>query len=344
MSMLRLLSDDTPQSQDGTPALSRVELTPVEGLRPSRILRTAGEDTPHLRRLAESGTFPPIAVHRPTMRIVDGMHRLRAAMLRGDKFIHARFAGGSLEDAFVLAVQLNGAHGLPLSQADRTAAARRILGSHPHWSDRRIATIAGISPSTVGSLRSRSTSRNAQSNARAGRDGRVRPLDAARGRRRASEYIVDNPDASLRTIASVAGIALATARDVRERLRRGENPVPPKLRASEMRRGIDSPLEPNDAPGPQAPPHPAAATRTTGRPDMPSLRKDPSLRLTESGRSLLSLLSGQQLGEERWHWLAQGVPPHRAADVALFARQCGERWLRFAQEVETRAGADTCPA
>jgi hypothetical protein len=41
-------------------------------------------------------------------------------------------------------MKLNAAHGLPLSLADRKAAARRILGSYSDWSDRSIAAIAGI--------------------------------------------------------------------------------------------------------------------------------------------------------------------------------------------------------
>ena len=70
------------------------------------------------------------------MRVIDGTHRLRAALLRGVDVIDVLYFDGPDADAFVLAVELNHTHGLPLSRADRTAAAERIIGSHPDWSDR----------------------------------------------------------------------------------------------------------------------------------------------------------------------------------------------------------------
>ncbi|WP_369395244.1 hypothetical protein AB5J72_31090 [Streptomyces sp. CG1] len=106
------------------------------------------------------------------MRVVDGAHRLRAVLLRGEEYIEARFTEGTREDAFVLAVRLNSQQGLPLSQADRTAAAERIIVTHPQWSDRRIAGSTGVSPATVAALRRRSGASEAQLNTRAGRDGR----------------------------------------------------------------------------------------------------------------------------------------------------------------------------
>ncbi|GAA4547962.1 ParB/RepB/Spo0J family partition protein [Amycolatopsis samaneae] len=131
-----------------------VETIPVAAVRPSDSPRLEGEDSEHVGRLAGIVTgLPPIVVHRPTMRVVDGMHRLGAAVLRGETRIAARFFEGSAEDAFVLAVGLNTVHGLPLSPADRRAAATRIVGTHPHWSDRTIAAATGLAYTTVASIR-----------------------------------------------------------------------------------------------------------------------------------------------------------------------------------------------
>ncbi|MFC7729983.1 hypothetical protein [Actinomadura keratinilytica] len=69
--------------------------------------------------------LPPILVHRRTMRVVDGMHRLRAARLQGRCEIGVRFVDGPDADVFVAAVRANIGHGLPLSLADREAAAAR---------------------------------------------------------------------------------------------------------------------------------------------------------------------------------------------------------------------------
>ncbi|MEE3922534.1 ParB/RepB/Spo0J family partition protein [Micromonospora sp. BRA006-A] len=122
-----------------------MQLLPIACLRAADSPRLAGEDDLHAQTLAETDApLPPILVHRGTMRVIDGMHRLRAAVLRGETQIAARLFDGTVEAAFVLAVQANVTHGLPLSLADREAAAQRILRSHPHWSDRAVATAAGL--------------------------------------------------------------------------------------------------------------------------------------------------------------------------------------------------------
>ncbi|WP_368858328.1 ParB/RepB/Spo0J family partition protein [Nocardia alni] len=63
-------------------------------------------------------TLPPIIVHRESWHVIDGVHRVRAAQLRGDSTILARLFDGGEADAFVLAVTSNTRHGLPLSSAD----------------------------------------------------------------------------------------------------------------------------------------------------------------------------------------------------------------------------------
>ncbi|MER6222661.1 ParB/RepB/Spo0J family partition protein, partial [Streptomyces sp900105755] len=127
---------------------------PIEALKPSDSPRGLRQDEDHVRKLAESGRdFEPILVHRPTMRVIDGMHRLSAMALRGHREMAVRFFDGSEADAYVLSVQLNVRHGLPLTRAERRLAASRILLSHPHWSDRAIAERTGLSDKTVGKLR-----------------------------------------------------------------------------------------------------------------------------------------------------------------------------------------------
>jgi hypothetical protein len=81
------------------------------------------------------------------------MHRLLAARRRGQETIAARYVDGDEASAFVLAVSANVAHGLPLPLRDRKVAAARILGSHAHWSNRRIALAAGLSDKTVAAIR-----------------------------------------------------------------------------------------------------------------------------------------------------------------------------------------------
>ncbi|MFI8993283.1 transposase [Streptomyces sp. NPDC053542] len=131
-------------------------MIPLRILRPGENIRTHGENQEYITTLAQSPMkLPPIFVHRGTMRILDGMHRLKAAELRGDQSIEVVFFDGDEEDAFVAAVSSNAQHGMPLSFDDRTAAATRILHARPHWPDRTIASVTGLDPRTVHALRGR---------------------------------------------------------------------------------------------------------------------------------------------------------------------------------------------
>lgn len=314
----------------------RTHLVPIGSLLPADSPRLAGEIEEHAQTLAESdAALPPIVVHRATMRVVDGMHRLRAAGLRGDQHIEVHLVEGTAEDAFVLAVKLNAEHGLPLSRQDRTAAAQRIIDSHPHWSDRRIASVTGLSPGAVGALRSRAEAPVAQLPLRTGRDGRTRPVNGAAGRIAASRIITESPGASLREIASRAGVALATARDVRNRMRRGQDPVPPKLRSGEAGCPPPAAADSEAADRPALAPPVVVSESVLAR-----MRRDPSLRMSQTGRALLHLLGSHLLTDEQRQDLIAGVPAHRAADVAHAARLCADRWLQFATDIEVRRGGD----
>ena len=135
--------------------LSPVEVVPVGLLLPADSPR-ARENPEHVRALAASdAVFPPVIVHRATMRVIDGTHRIRASVLRGRKQVPVRFFRGTAQDAFILAVEVNARHGLPLTPADRITAAERIVHSHPHWADRAVATTTGLSVAAVASIRRR---------------------------------------------------------------------------------------------------------------------------------------------------------------------------------------------
>lgn len=295
---------------------SAAERVPVRALLPADSPRVDGENMDHARLLADIETeLPPIVVHRPTMRVVDGMHRLRAAVLRGEEFIDVLYFDGSDADAFVLAVELNRGHGLPLSQADRTAAAARIIASHPEWSNRRIAAVTGMSATTVGAIRRRSTDQSGQLEIRVGRDGRARPNDGARRRERAGEFIMRNPGASLREIAKAAGVSPTTASDVRARLARGETAIPrqrPPLTQVNSRERLVG-MDPSDV--------------------VTNLKRDPSLRFTNAGRALLRLLDACAIESAQWDEITDSVPSHQREAVAQLAKACAESWATFANRL-----------
>lgn len=318
------------EKQDGHGQTVRV---PISAVHLSDSPRSSGENTAHVRALAEvHKPLPPIVVHRQTMRVVDGRHRLLAARCRGEEHIEVRFFNGDQDDAFVLAVSLNTSHGLPLSRDERAAAALRIVRTRPQRSDRAIALITGLSDKTVASIR-RSSARIPPLNARIGRDGRVRPSDAAEGRLRASELFAAKPDASLREIAAEAGIAVATAGDVRRRMTKGENPLPPRQRAAAPRPRAAEPQSVPDGPG--GSPRAVTGDRTLAV-IAQSLRTDPSLRFSEAGRTMLRLLDIHSIARDNWDRLADVVPAHCAPMVAQAAYECVAVWQRFAEQLERR--------
>jgi ParB-like chromosome segregation protein Spo0J len=303
---------------------------PIASIRVADSPRLAGEDEEHTTLLAGvDHELPPIIVHRDTMRVIDGMHRLKAAMLRGRDTIEVNFFDGAEEIAFVLAVEENTRHGLPLSLQDRQAAAERIIGSHPHWSDRAIAKVVGLAAKTVGAIRLRTHGTTPQDGERLGRDGRVRPLNGAEGRRRASEIIESHPDVPLRELAKKAGISPATARDVRERMRRGDDPIPLKQRNQCTGQDTAPPRRSTPRIGRRSP----TRDRTT---ILRSLRRDPSLRLSDSGRSLLRWLENNSSPLEECEQVAAKVPAHCVDLIVEFAVGCAADWIMFSEQIQQR--------
>ncbi|WP_414942619.1 ParB N-terminal domain-containing protein [Amycolatopsis sp. cmx-11-51] len=293
--------------------------------------RIAGESLEHVETLvAASVPLPPIVVHRPSMRVIDGVHRLRAAMLAGRQTIAVRFFEGSAEDAFILAVESNITHGLPLSTADRRQAAERIIATHGRWSDRMIASVVGMSAKTVADIRRGAEAGAAGEFARVGRDGRVRSIDVSSGRRLAHEMITGDPSLSLRQVARAAGISAETVRDVKNRMLRGEDPVLRKRQAKLVGLSADDrPPEHTVARSEVKPPPATVVAR---------LREDPALRLNENGRDLLRLLNIHLVRSEDWNRIIDSVPPHSTETIAELARYCAEKWTEIAFRIE-RKGA-----
>ncbi|MFI6777287.1 transcriptional regulator [Nocardia sp. NPDC050412] len=306
----------------------------VERIRISGTIRVGGVSSRHLGVLAQlPGPLPPIVVHRATMEVIDGVHRLVVARRRKAVSIDVVFFDGAPQEAFVLAIELNSARGLPLSLADRKAAAGRMLADFPEWSNRRLAELAGLSDKTIAALRRGSGAEYSHPTRRIGRDGTAYPMDASARRRRAREFLEADPAASTREIASAAGISPTTAKDVRRRLRVQLGA------ASQYRR--DGEVAPEASPA-------GLVTGSARRPHSPDrtlmahrLRADPSLRFTEVGRKLLRLLAIADPAPEEWQSMADSVPPHCASAVAELARCYAESWASLADSVSRHLGTDT---
>ncbi|MFI0929573.1 ParB/RepB/Spo0J family partition protein [Streptomyces sp. NPDC021012] len=348
--------------------MNLTHLVRIEALLPADSPRLDGLDETHVQRLAEMyASLPPILVHRPTMRVIDGAHRVAAALLKGMDTIEAHYFDGPEQDVFLRAVSANTGHGLPLPLTDRKAAAARILRSHTDLSDRAVAGYTGLDAKTVAAVRRRSTEDAARSNTRIGSDGKPHPLDRTAERLHAAQLMASRPDLPLRAIVKETGLSLGTAHDVRQRLLRGEAPVPGRrvpAPASEPPLPVSGhapagPVAPPPAvespdlpaphtaprqPGPQGPgPQGTGRTRTS----LETLRKlsgDPSLRHSESGRHFLRWLHTHFLVDDSWRQQLETVPPHCTATVAELALQCSQTWRRFAEDLSSRRLTDMAPA
>lgn len=296
--------------------------------------RLSGENSGHVRTLAETQAdlLPPILVHSPSMRVIDGMHRLRAAQLRGEQEIQARLFEGDEGSSYVLAVKSNVEHGLPLSLADRRAAAAAIIHLYPDWSDRMIAATAGVAPKTVTSVRAQCAAGDgspsgqvAQLDTRVGRDGRRRPQNVGERRKLAAKLMRENPRSSLREIARQAGISPETVRSVRSA--EIESAIS-KSQAEESAVSYIGPPSRNKRwPGYRSPNGKKSALNF--------LRADPSFRSTDNGRSLLRLLAFPELVERYGSELTAQIPPHCLEAVAQAAAECAAAWEAFASNTES---------
>lgn len=298
---------------DGSPArpaggVQRYRLT---DLRLTMSPRLEPRDHDHIATLAECiDELPPIVVLEPAKEVVDGLHRVMAARLRGRELIDGVAFIGSAQDAYVEAVRANIAHGKALTLDERRVAARRILAARPEWSDRRVAGVCGLASQTVAVERQRIPRGDTETLARIGADGRSRPTDPVAGRLRVAELLGASPGLSLRRLAAEAGTSQATALDVRRRMARGTGPLPPRLESASR------------------PPAPA------GQPS-PDLPADPALTDTENGRAFLEWFERHRIDEGALEQ-ADLVPRGRVYAVADEANRQSKLWAGLAAELERR--------
>ncbi|MEV6596766.1 ParB/RepB/Spo0J family partition protein [Actinoplanes sp. NPDC051346] len=316
MSRSSAVSKILREIDDGSP----VAMLPVTMLVITDSPRLDGVNDDHARTLAEIlSELPPIVVQRGSMRVIDGLHRLRAAQFNGDASIAARLVDDDDHSAYVRSVVSNVNHGLPLSLADRQAAAGRMITMFPDWSDRFLGRVTGLSGKTIGALRRRLGLAVAPQ--RTGQDGRVRPSRPGTHHQAVSEMLARRPEASLREVARAVGVSPNTVRKVRERTSPSQ-PVNHRL---------------GDSPGvpavPAARQEPVLATVVHDEDLLANLSRDPSLRYTDAGRRLLRLLH-HEFGTGVDEGVLEALPPHCLPGLARLARSAASRWASLADMVE----------
>lgn len=321
---------------------------PVRSLRAGSFMRGAGVNSAHVRLLADGAdpaALPPILVQKSNLRIIDGMHRLEAAKLRGESRIRVRLVDCSNEEAYILAVKSNTLHGLPLARADRIAGAERILAWHPDWSDRAVGVATQLSAKTVAGIRQRLADGVPQFSKRLGRDGKRRPVVNSEGRRRAVDYLTARPDASLREVARAVDVSLGTVHDVRVKMRQGLDPLAVRISrpsGEESQEAASAAMT-----GPPAARHPSAsepgerhALQNDQQPTWSAvsarLANDPSIKYAEVGRNFIRWMAAHILSGGEWKEFIDTIPPHWLNEVSLVAENASVEWRDFAEQLRSR--------
>ncbi|WAX76369.1 ParB/RepB/Spo0J family partition protein [Streptomyces sp. KMM 9044] len=327
---------------------------PVHALSPGLHLRQGGINAVHVQMLIDASghsELPPILVRKDGWRVIDGLHRLEAAKLRGDHSIKARFVDCTDAEALVLAMKANSSHGLPLSKTDRVSGAERVLSAHPEWSDRALASVTGLSAKTIASLRDRSAGGTPSGGKRLGRDGKLRSVTAGEGRRRAAEYINAHPNATLREVARETGVSLGTVHDVSARLRRGISPERNGLRGPGARLAVHPADRVADAApvagrvdAPDTDGTPLRCGNPTGVPSAwevvaAKVANDPCIRYTEGGKEFLQWMALHATDPGGWQELVNAIPTHWLSVIAPIAESVSKEWSLFAERLRSRQEA-----
>ena len=274
------------------------------------LVRSAGEDIEHAKSLAHRlDDCPPILVERSTATVIDGAHRVLAARLLGRETISARYFTGTRDEAFVEAVRANVSHGKPLTLGEREAAAKRLLEIHSDWSNRLVADICGLSDKTVARVRS-TTADVPQSAARVGRDGRQRPVDTRRLRGDIATALRSEPDAKPEDVARSLRTSASTVRDVRKRLRNGDDPQSARV----VRAPRPRPIEPTPA----------------------NWSRDQAILSLPGGSAFAEWLAQSEIESSDWDSHLSEIPLGRIPQLIAEAKTRAAEWTNFANSLEER--------
>jgi hypothetical protein len=291
----------------GSPDPNPTVRVPVAHLRRGVSPRLGGIDAAHLEALVElDGGWPPLLV-TPSLRILDGHYRHLAARRIGLREVDCTIFEGDETEGYVESVRRNSAHGLPLTLAERRAAATRVLLSEPAWSDRRIGEICGLAHETVGRVRRRLSADGTISlhEKRVGRDGALRSMP-----RRPD--VGHGPGGGRQRVVALSSVRERPAPAGAPRARPGPRPTA------------------GDADG--------VARDVAGGPA--GLSTDAAFTSTDAGARFLGWFATTSVGDA-WTDHLHAVPLSRVYEVADEARRRASAWNEFADALVARVGRRT---
>jgi hypothetical protein len=216
----------------------------------------------------------------------------------------------------------------------------QVLDRHGEWSDRRIASVCGLSGKTVARLRREECSARSDRDGvvvdmprRVGRDGKTRPIQPGEVRDRIRRALEQNPGGSLRTIAALAGASPETVRTVRSRLiqdqpdpRRRGTPAPG---AGRVGVGVDAVIH-----FPRTDPDRTHRERSMAWAEDAWI-SDAALRSCGDGGEFARWFDDSNV-DDVWHRYVWTVPVGRIYDIVDEARRRAASWTAFASLLESR--------
>jgi ParB-like chromosome segregation protein Spo0J len=247
--------------------------------------------------------------------VIDGHYRLEAARLLGLRDIDCEYFDGTTDAAYLEALRRNVTHGLPLTLRERKRAARRLLGEHMDWSDRRIGELCGLSHGTIANLRASVVTQADQPGTvdrRVGKDNKLRPVNPGGARDCAARELCADPGASLREIARRAGTTHETVRSVRSQL---------LLDADGSKRTLR--LAPSISPLPQATAH------------HPDPMADPAFTATPDGSMFAEWFNRTAVAGSLSD-LVLAVPLSRVYEIADESQRRANFWSEFCSALSKR--------
>ena len=264
--------------------------------------------------------LPAVLVRRHDLLVVDGAHTVAAARRLGMQTAHVQWFDGTWVDAAEAFVLRNSTEvSLPLTLGDRRRLIESMLRAEPTWSDRRIAEVCGVSPKVIARSRSDESATQPTFGAekRIGRDGRARPIRAGAMRSSIEQMLEQQPDASLRTIASALGVSPETVRSVRRDREVGSDVAERPGRHPATVVGHDVVRRPifREVPAPW--------------------REDNAFSSTNTGAEFVDWFEATNVGSQPGR--PDLVPLSRIYEIADEARRRAAYWTDFAEELERRA-------
>jgi hypothetical protein len=207
----------------------------------------------------------------------------------------------------------------PVSADEGRRRVLKVIKERPDASLREIAQAAGVSVSTAHGVRCRIRD-----------EGPVQPGDTATGSVPAQR--TDSAAFTKRTPATRAEPAERGAPAPATVQRTGT--APDSMPRTVQRTGTAPDPAPSRLASPRLPAKRRADEAFAG---LETLRRDPSLRFTDSGRALLTWLHQRLVVVSEAKHELQAIPPHLLPTVSALAVECADNWRELATELRGRA-------